>query len=108
MADSIGTAWAIAHFGDDSIIESGKQMEALLSLPPAALRLELNVADRLHKLGLRQIRNFISMPRSALRRRFGKELILKLDQALGNEEEVINLFNPSNPGVKDYLVWNRL
>ena len=98
IADSIGTAWAIAHFGSNlAIVESGKQMEALLSLPPSALRLELNVADRLHKLGLYQIRNFINMPRSALRRRFGKDLILKLDQALGNEEEAIISVQPVEP-----------
>ncbi len=72
-------------------------MEALLSLPPSALRLEMNVADRLHKLGLHQIRNFISMPRSALRRRFGREFILKLDQALGNEEEAIIPVEPIEP-----------
>jgi protein ImuB len=98
IADSIGTAWAIAHYeGFTAIIESGKQMEALLSLPPSALRLDLNVTDRLHKLGLYQIRNFISMPRSALRRRFGKELILKLDQALGNEEELLTPVQPIEP-----------
>jgi protein ImuB len=97
MADSIGTAWAIARYTTYSIVESGKQMEALLSLPPSALRLELNVNDRLHKLGLHQIRNFISMPRTALRRRFGKELILKLDQALGNENEVIIPVQPIEP-----------
>jgi protein ImuB len=98
IADSIGTAWAIAHYGKKSaIVESGKQMEALLSLPPSALRLEKNVADRLHKLGLHQIRNFISMPRSALRRRFGKGLIQKLNQALGNEEESIIPVQPFEP-----------
>ena len=97
IADSIGAAWAIAHYGGNAIVESGKQMEALFPLPPSALRLELNVADRLHKLGLHQIRNFISLPRSALRRRFGKELILKLDQALGNEEEPIIPVQPIEP-----------
>jgi protein ImuB len=98
IADSIGAAWAIAHFGSKSVIvESGKQSEALLSLPPSALRLELDVSERLHKLGLHQIRNFISMPRSALRRRFGKGLIQKLDQALGNEEESIIPVQPIEP-----------
>jgi protein ImuB len=98
IADSIGTAWAIAHYGNvSSIIESGKQMEALLSLPPSALRLELNMTDRLHKLGLHQIRRFINMPRTALRRRFGKELILRLDQALGYEEEPIIPVQPIEP-----------
>jgi protein ImuB len=90
IADSIGAAWAIAHYGSDStIVEKGKQMEALLPLPPSALRLEPNIVDRLHKLGLHNIRRFIRMPRPALRRRFGQELILRLDQALGYEEEPI-------------------
>src|ERR1700759_2655825 len=98
IADSIGTAWAITHYGGTStIIERGKQMESLLSLPPSALRLDLDVTDRLHKLGLHQIRYFINMPRSALRRRFGKDLILKLDQALGNEEEPLIPVQPVEP-----------
>jgi protein ImuB len=98
LADSIGTAWAVAHYGDNlAIVEIGKNLESLLSLTPSALRLELNITDRLHKLGLHQIRHFINMPRSALRRRFGKELILRLDQALGNEEEPIISIQPIEP-----------
>ena len=98
IADSIGTAWAIAHYGGgSSIVESGKQMEALLSLPPAALRVELSITDRMHKLGMHQIRRFINIPRSALRRRFGKELIQRLDQAMGYEEEVIIPVQPIEP-----------
>jgi protein ImuB len=95
MADTIGTAWAVARFAKDSfIIQSNQDIEALLSLPPAALRLEVDTIDRLHKLGLRKIKDFISMPRSALRRRFGQHLIQKLNQALGQEEEVIQPVQP--------------
>jgi protein ImuB len=98
MADTIGAAWAIAHFGkDESIIESGQQKSALLLLPAAALRLEPDILERLQKLGLRQIKDFIGMPRSALRRRFGNLLLQKLDQALGNEEEVIYPVQPVEP-----------
>ena len=90
IADTIGAAWAIAHYGGSSpIVESGRQMEVLLPLPPSALRLETDTTDRLHKLGLHQIRHFIGMPRAAIRRRFGKEMLLKMDQALGHEEESI-------------------
>ncbi len=68
MADTIGTAWAIARFGPASfIVESGQQTAALLSLPAAALRLELETLERLEKLGLRQVKDFISMPRSRYR-----------------------------------------
>jgi protein ImuB len=98
MADTIGGAWAIAHFGYDSpIVETNRQMDALLSLPPAALRLEAATIDRLHKLGLHQIRDFISMPRAALRRRFGKEFLIRIDQALGHEEEPIHPVQPIEP-----------
>ena len=90
MADTIGAAWAISRFGEDgSIIDPGAQTTALLKLPPAALRLDTGILERLQKLGLTQIRNLIGMPRSALRRRFGDDLILKLDQALGLEEVMI-------------------
>ncbi len=72
MADTVGAAWAIAHYGGSSpIIETGKQMEALLPLPPDALRLQPEHTDRLYKLGLRLVSQFINMPRAALRRRFG-------------------------------------
>jgi len=73
IADTIGAAWAISRFGkDDFIIEPGQQSTALLYLPAAALRLDDDTTDRLNKLGLRQVKDFIGMPKSALRRRFVK------------------------------------
>jgi len=98
IADTIGAAWAIAHFGENySIVESGGQTTALLSLPPEALRLETDTVERLHKLGLNRINNFIAIPRSALRRRFGPQFIKRLDQALGNEEEMTQPVQPVEP-----------
>ena len=90
IAGTIGTAWAIARFGQGmEIIEPGAQVDALLRLPPAALRLEPLVLDRLRKLGFQRVESFIGIKRSALRRRFGEGLLLRLDQALGKEPEVI-------------------
>ena len=98
MADTIGTAWAVARFAKQSfIISPNQQSEALLSLPPEALRLEADTIERLNKLGLRQIKDFISMPRSALRRRFGNHTIQRLNQALGLEEEIIQPVQPVEP-----------
>ncbi len=98
MADTIGTAWAISRFGKlRAIIESKGQAEALISLPPASLRLEPDVLERLQKLGLRTISSFISIPRPALRRRFGPGLLQRLDQALGNEEEPLKSLQPVEP-----------
>lgn len=97
ITDTIGAAWAVARFGKSLIINSGQQTEALLSLPPAALRLEAETIERLQKLGLRQIKDFISMPRSALRRRFGNHIISRLNQASGLEEEFIQPVQPVEP-----------
>jgi len=98
LADTVGAAWAIARFSpNDRIIKSGQQTTALLSLPPAALRIEAFVIERLEKLGLRQISQLISMRRSALRRRFGVQILQRLDQALGYEKEMIKPVQPIEP-----------
>jgi protein ImuB len=48
--------------------------------------METGTAERLQKLGLRRIGDLMGMPRPALRRRFGQQLLQRLDQALGREE----------------------
>lgn len=98
MADTIGAAWAISRYDSAyPIIEPGKHIDALLSLPPAALRLESSIAERLHKLGLKDIRSFIHMPRKALRRRFGESLLQQLDYALGQQIEPLIPVCPIEP-----------
>lgn len=98
MADTIGAAWAMAHFGEKtSIVHNGCQTTALLPLPPAALRLEPALLELLQKLGLRRIEQFVHIPRAALRRRFGTPFIKRLNQALGHEEETIEPVEPVLP-----------
>lgn len=98
MADTIGTAWAVSRFGKEkAIIKHGEQTEALMSLPPVALRIQSNSAERLQKLGLYQIKNFMHMQRSALRRRFGEHLLLRLDQAIAIKDEIIKAVIPVEP-----------
>lgn len=98
IADTMGTAWAVARFGTAGhIVASGKSAEALMSLPAAALRLEPAVLQRLNKLGLHKIQSFISMPGSALRRRFGEALLLRLRQALGQELEYLQPLQVPEP-----------
>lgn len=90
MAGTIGAAWALAHFGQGSLIAAnGTETAVLLPMPPAALRIETTVLQQLQKLGLREIAQFVHMPRSALRRRFGAGTINRLEQALGHQQEYI-------------------
>ncbi|MES2330531.1 MAG: DNA polymerase Y family protein [Bacteroidota bacterium] len=95
MADTIGAAWAVSRFAKEGAITAvGGQVQALLSLPSASLRLESDAVERLEKLGLTQIKDLIVMPRHALRRRFGTVILQRLDQATGKEEEIIQSIQP--------------
>lgn len=97
IADTIGAAWAVAHFGHSPVVKSGGQFAALRDLPPAALRLDPSVLVRLEKLGLRRIDSFIGMPRHALRRRFGQALPSRIDQVLGHKIELAVPVKPVEP-----------
>ena len=98
MAGTAGAAWAIARYGKKSFISDGiMDTAALLPLPPQSLRLETETIERLHKLGLSQIRDFITMPPAAMRRRFGQHFIKRLYQALGKEEEPLLPVLPVEP-----------
>ena len=95
MADTMLAAWAVARYGKGyPIVAPDGQAEMLGSLPCEALRLEAATAERLQQLGLARIDKFISMPRGALRRRFGPHLLQRLDQALGNAEESLEPIFP--------------
>lgn len=88
MADTMGAAWAVARYGIRSVwVAPGKEAEALLPLAPEALRLEENTLNKMRKLGFCQIKSFMEMPRSVLRRRFGDVFLEKLAQATGTKEE---------------------
>ncbi|MFW5642010.1 MAG: DUF6504 family protein, partial [Roseicyclus sp.] len=63
--------------------------QALAPLPVAALRVAPETAQGLARLGLRQIGDLLGMPRAGLARRFGADLVRRLDQALGVEPEPI-------------------
>lgn len=90
MADTIGCAWAVAHSAESGlIVPPGGQRNALMPLPPVALRLDLNLLIKLRELGFYQIGSFIHMPKSVLKRRFGGNMVLRLYQALGQEPEFL-------------------
>ena len=90
IADTPGAAWAFArHLYRPPIIPAGEQVQFLPQLPPTALRLSPPVLDRLRSLGMSRIRHILDQPRATLTPRFGKELLDRVDQALGNAEEIL-------------------
>jgi protein ImuB len=98
IADTMGAAWAVARYATRRpIIGSGEQATAIAGLPPAALRLEPEVLEKLQKLGFRTIGPLLEIAPQSLRRRFGKDLLLRIGQASGLVEEYLEALVPPVP-----------
>ncbi len=68
----------------------GQGYGALSPLPVAALRLDPDMVAQLNRLGLRRVGDLLGQPRAALARRFGRGLVLRLDQAMGSAPEPVS------------------
>jgi protein ImuB len=101
MADTIGAAWAVARFRKTScVIHTGKHVEALQTFPPESLRFDTETTERLHKLGLHQVRDILGMKGTTLRRRFGYVVIERINQAVGTAQEFITPVIPVEPYIE--------
>ncbi|MEM9250368.1 MAG: DNA polymerase Y family protein [Pseudomonadota bacterium] len=72
------------------IAPPGQMRTVLAPLPVGALRLPENVTAQLARLGLRRIEDLANQPRAGLARRFGQQVVLRLDQALGMVPEPVS------------------
>lgn len=100
LADTRGAAWALAHHGE-GIAPPGDMLAALKPLPVTALRLDDKTSLALQRMGLRRIGALAETPRAPLARRFGRGLLLRLDQALGAQpEEITPLSAPPHYAVR--------
>ena len=89
IADTVGCAWGVAHYGDSSLVPPGIARDYLAPLPLAALRLAPEVVDALADVGLKRIADVLDRPRAPLAARFGAVLVRRIDQALGDDDEPI-------------------
>lgn len=99
IAGSFGAAWALAHHGPRpvDILPDGVEHTALAPLPTEALRLDEDREAALRRVGLTRIGDLMAAPRPGLARRFGAQLVLRLDQALGRTEETVGFRRPATP-----------
>src|SRR5271165_3554650 len=82
VADTLGCAFAAAHFGEAEIclVPPAGMRETLAPLPLAALRLAPAIVDALAQVGLKHIGDVLERPRAPLAARFGVEFIRRIDQ----------------------------
>lgn len=96
FAPTVGAAWALARYGGHA---GGEGEESVHGLPVEALRIDGDAARALRRLGLKTIGSLISLSRPGLVRRFRSEgihenVLLRLDQMLGQRTEPLNAINP--------------
>ncbi len=95
-ADRRGGAWdavsaRLRHDAPSGVIApAGHTRQMLAGLPLAALRIEAPAIEALARLGLRRVDDIAGLPRAALARRFGADVLRRLDQAFGVEPEPVN------------------
>ncbi len=82
------------RFVATSVAPTGQTRAAIAPLPLPALRLEVETCAKLARLGIRCIGDLTGLPRAALARRFGTDVVRRLDQALGAEPEPISPGGP--------------
>lgn len=124
IADSVGAAWAVAHYANTSgrdstrteqdgaagalpsriggaagalpsrIIPPGQTRQALEPLPVESLRIGTETTATLARLGVHFVSQLLRLPRSGLAPRLGKPLVRRIEQALGEVDEAINVYHP--------------
>ncbi|OWJ79756.1 Y-family DNA polymerase [Haematobacter missouriensis] len=88
IAETRGGAWALARRGG-GVIPEGGLLARLGPMPVSALRIDANIAESLARLGLHRIGDLAGMARAPLAKRFGHDLLRRLDQALGQQAEPV-------------------
>jgi protein ImuB len=98
VADTIGAAYALAAAGDEPLsVAPVRQTSAYLApLPPIALRVAPRVGEQLEALGIRSIGDLLMLPRASLPARFGSQLVLRWQQALGEVFEGVTPYPPED------------
>src|SRR5207249_6032649 len=88
--------WALSHChaARSIVLPSGQEAEALAPLPIEALRLSPETRTTLRRLGFKRVGALINVPRAPFAARFERELLRRLDQALGRVNEPLATIAP--------------
>ena len=113
IADTLGAAWGVAHFGWRErptswacrTIAPSQSQAALASLPIEALRLSPATAVLLRELGIDKIAHLLTLPHDALAERFEPDLLLRIHQALGHTAEWFEPYQ-APPRYEASLTWD--
>lgn len=103
VGPTLGAAWAFSRYAPEkiSISYSPSLKESLSALPIEALRISHQTTTLLRQVGVKDIATLLSIPRRSLLERYGKECLLRIDQALGVVPERVVVIPPPHR----WMVW---
>lgn len=98
IADSVGAAWALAHYGvgQNTIAQAhtrnylnlrDNKKRSVESLPVESLRISPQTVATLSRLGVESIDQLLRLPRAGLATRLGQPLVHRMAQLLGETDE---------------------
>ncbi|QJD29657.1 Y-family DNA polymerase [Methylococcus geothermalis] len=94
LAPTPAAAWLLARAGCPApVLEAGALRSVLGDLPIAALGIDDKLTGRLARAGLRVLRDLWRMPRDGLARRYGRDLLRRLDEAAGSRPQPLRQFH---------------
>jgi len=99
IAPTVGAAWALSRYKNESIniLKSGSIEKALSALPVQALRINQETTRMLAEVGIVFVEDLLKIAKQSLYKRYGPELLLRLNQSSGRIEEPIKKIDlPSN------------
>ncbi len=96
VADSKGAALTAARFTDEALtlIPPGRSTQVLGALPLTALG---DKAYDLRRLGLKTLADVAALPRAEMAKRFGYDLMLRLDETLGTRSTPVSPTKAARP-----------
>ncbi len=97
IADTPAAAWALARFSQQVIVSHEELTAPLDPLPVRALRIPVEIAIELGRVGLTTIGLLRQVSRDSLATRYGPDVLRRLDQALGLAADSITPYRAAVP-----------
>ena len=94
LAPSPAAAEVLAHLGLETVVQQPEKLRSLLGpLPLAAVGLDANVLQRLLRSGVQTLADVWRLPRDGLARRYGPDLLRRLDALAGHDSRLPKQFH---------------
>src|SRR5688572_1141978 len=95
LAPTPRAARVLAGLRDGMAVTSASAMQEILAkVPVRRAALPGDCGERLHRMGVRDLRALRALPRDSLRRRFGPELLSHVDRMHGEADDPLDCYAP--------------